>query len=236
MNCVNTNLFLKEYLPMNMPQIVNERLSDKVVHQILQMVKDGQLKAGDKLPNETELSEQLNVSRGILREALISLQCQGFIRRKPKDGTYLTEDAQQLLLSQGVRDSIKRATVADLLDFRSALEQRVVERAIERASDEELAELMQILNESDASNSDNVGYYFHYKLAEVSQNPFYMNFIETYYDLIREFADKSRNNQERSEQVKQEHLAIAQAVCRRNKKAASEAVRIHFENADKNNF
>lgn len=219
---------------MNIKPIRNDRLSDKVVETILSMIKDGTLKAGSKLPNETVLAEQFGVSRGILREALTLLQSQGYIRRKPKDGTYVQPEVHSMLMSQSVSDVLKKATYSDLLEFRAALEQYVVEKAIDRATDEELEELMEILKvQNDAEVPRSVDYYFHYKLAEVSKNIFYMNFIDTYYDLIAEIADRSHKDEVRRKQIEQEHLEIARALITRDKKAAVKAVKHHLNMVDK---
>lgn len=219
---------------MNMRRVTNDRLSDKIVTQILSMVQEGTLKPGDKLPNESILSEQLGVSRGILREALTQLQAQGYIRRKPKDGTYIQEDIQNKLMNESVNDLLRRATYSDLLDFREALEMKMVERVIERASDEEVEELIEglgiAINEESQHSMD---LYFHYKLAQLSKNIFYMNFIDSYYDLISEIAYNSNRDQERRNQIAEEHMAIAKAIEKKDKVAAREAVQHHMKMVDK---
>ena len=219
---------------MDIKPVRNERLSDKVVNQIVNMMRDGSLKPGDKLPNETLFAEQFGVSRGILREALTQLQAQGYIRRKPKDGTYIQDNIQGKLMNESVNEALKKATYSDLVDFRETLELKMVERAIERASDEEIEELFDGL-EVAASDEEqhNMDHYFHYKLAQASRNIFYMNFIDTYYDLISEIAMKSHRDQVRRDQIAQEHLAIAKAVAIRDKQAAKQAVRHHMRMVDK---
>jgi GntR family transcriptional regulator, transcriptional repressor for pyruvate dehydrogenase complex len=219
---------------MDITPVRNERLSDKIVNQIINMMREGSLKAGDKLPNESLLSEQFGVSRGILREALTQLQSQGYIRRKPKDGTYIQDNVQGMLMNESVNDLLKKATYSDLLDFRETLELKMVERIIERASDEEIEELFDGLgvavNEEVQHNMD---HYFHYKLAQAARNIFFMNFIDTYYDLISEIANKSNRNQVRRDQIAEEHLAIAKAIASRDKHAAKQAVLHHMRMVDK---
>jgi GntR family transcriptional regulator, transcriptional repressor for pyruvate dehydrogenase complex len=219
---------------MDVTPVRNERLSDKIVNQIINMMREGSLKAGDKLPNESLLSEQFGVSRGILREALTQLQSQGYIRRKPKDGTYIQDNVQGMLMNESVNDLLKKATYSDLLDFRETLELKMVERIIERASDEEIEELFDGLgvavNEEVQHNMD---HYFHYKLAQAARNIFFMNFIDTYYDLISEIANKSNRNQVRRDQIAEEHLAIAKAIASRDKHAAKQAVLHHMRMVDK---
>jgi GntR family transcriptional repressor for pyruvate dehydrogenase complex len=115
----------------------NERLSDKVVNQILALIHAGELKPGQKLPSELVFSEQFAVSRGVIREAMIQLQALGYIRRKTKNGTFIEKDIIERL-SKPVSDALKEATFQDLLDFRDSLESKMVEIVIDRASDERL--------------------------------------------------------------------------------------------------
>ena len=221
-------------IEMDITPVRNDRLSDKIVYQIINMIKDGSLKAGDKLPNESLLSEQFGVSRGILREALTQLQSQGFIRRKPKDGTYIQDDIQGKLMNESFNEILKKATYSDLLDFRETLELKMVEKVIERASDEEIEELFDELGVADDEEVQfNMDHYFHYKLAQASRNIFFMNFIDTYYDLISEIATKSHRDQERRNQIAEEHITIAKAVASRDKEGARNAVLHHMRMVDK---
>lgn len=219
---------------MKIRRVTNDRLSDKIVSQIMNMVREGSIKPGEKLPNEAVLSEQFGVSRGILREALTQLQSQGYIRRKPKDGTYIQEDIQNIMMNESMNDLLKQATYTDLLDFRESLEMKMVERVIERASDEEILELIEGLGiASNAEIQHSMDHYFHYKLAQVSKNIFFMNFIDTYYDLITEIAAYSNRDQSRRDQIAEEHLAIAKAIQKRDKEAARMAVHHHVKMVEK---
>ena len=134
---------------MDITPVNNDRLSDKIVNQLISMMREGSLKAGDKLPNEALLAEQLGVSRGILREALTRLQSQGYIRRKPKDGTYIQDNIQSMLMNESVNELLKKATYSDLLDFRSHWSLKWLNVFIERASDEEIEELFDGLEVAD---------------------------------------------------------------------------------------
>ena len=64
--------------------IRSDRLSDKVAEQLLEKIHSGELAPGSRLPSETELADQFEISRGVIREALTILQAQGYIRRRPK--------------------------------------------------------------------------------------------------------------------------------------------------------
>lgn len=188
---------------MGFTRITNERLSDKVAQSIIEQIETGELKPGDKLPNELELAEELGISRGILREALTILQAREYIVRKPKDGTLVNPDIMEILRSKnGI--SLKEATYIDLLEMRECVEERVVEKVVDLASDEKILELEEFLNPiQEQINGNSVDYYFHYKLAELSQNAMFVNFIDTYYDVIDELTKKQhRKSHEKRKLIK----------------------------------
>ena len=210
-----------------------ERLSDKVVTQIVRMIQDGILNPGDKLPTELQFVEQFEVSRGVIREAMIQLQSLGYIRRRPKDGTYIQENLRHKT-SRPVEDLIRKAVYEDLLDFRECLEIRMVELVIDRASDEEIAEIMEnIKTVRSGKEHISLDHYFHYKLAQASRNSFYMNFIDTYFDLIEGLAERISRSRLRRQMVNREHRAVAEAIVRRDKAAARDAMALHLQNIRK---
>lgn len=62
-----------------------------VITAINEIIKTKNLTAGDKLPSERYLSENLNISRSSVREALRALEMLGVIETRRGEGTYLTE-------------------------------------------------------------------------------------------------------------------------------------------------
>jgi GntR family transcriptional regulator len=66
-----------------------ESLSDRVKKYILDMIYNGQVKDGEKLPAEDKFSLLIGVSRGTLREALTELERDGVIVRKRGEGTFV---------------------------------------------------------------------------------------------------------------------------------------------------
>lgn len=214
---------------MGFTPIENERLSDKVVRAIMNQIKEGVLKPGDKLPNELELAEELCVSRGILREALTILQARNYIYRKPKDGTFINPNALDIINSSG-GITLKEGTYSDLIEMRICLEQRIVEKIIDHASDEEIAELFDLVSDSEQkTGARSIDHYFHYHLAELSHNAMFVNFIDSYYDVIDEVASKTTKSHSRKQEIYNEHYAIVQALQARDKEKAKAQVVQHLK-------
>jgi GntR family transcriptional repressor for pyruvate dehydrogenase complex len=77
--------------------IHRETVMAMVARQIEQLVRSGNLKAGDRLPPEPDLAQMLRVSRGSLREALKGLMSLGLIKSRAGDGTYIQSSLNRAL-------------------------------------------------------------------------------------------------------------------------------------------
>ncbi len=66
-------------------------LRDVIYKTLLDLVRSGQYQPGDRLPRESQLASQLNVSRTPLREALQMLEADGYLVRQRGRGTFIKE-------------------------------------------------------------------------------------------------------------------------------------------------
>jgi len=86
------------FQPVHTHSYARVRLSDVVSGQIRELISNGTLLPGQRLPAERDLAEQLNVSRPSLREALIRLESDGFIRAAGRGG-FVVSDVTAPLVS-----------------------------------------------------------------------------------------------------------------------------------------
>ena len=63
-------------------------LVDQVEERLINFIKESQLKPGDSLPNETQLSQEMGISRNVIREAMSRLRMLGLIQSRTKRGHY----------------------------------------------------------------------------------------------------------------------------------------------------
>ena len=205
--------------------------SEQIAERIINMIENGELREGEKLPSEPEFARQLGISRGILREGLAQLKAQGIISRKPKDGTYILPlESRHPGMAQTTERMIKASSFRNIMEMRDAIEQKAAVLAVERATDEELEELREIvLKSEDHTGEDDLDYYFHYRLVELSGNSIFMGIVNSYFEEIREIRDKNLNDSSRRAQVQEEHMAIIDAICRRDRVGAVKAVEHHMK-------
>ena len=113
------------------------RFYEYVIDNIRQMIADGELQAGQKLPSERELAEKFNVSRVPIREALKILEYMGVLDSSPGDGTYVKNTSAQSLVSKmDFSFDATADTIRDLLELRIVLETFAAYHAAQRRTDE----------------------------------------------------------------------------------------------------
>lgn len=206
------------------------RLSDKVEQKLLRRIHSGDLPVGAKLPSEPELAVQMGISRGILREALSSLQSKGYISRTQRSGSYIAQTMDDNI-GQTITANVRTADIKDLIEFREAIESKTVQLAIDRATDEEIASLHKLIENTDEQMTDNIDYYFHYRIAELSGNPLFVVFLDMYYDSIHRYAEGSYKDAARRRVMQREHMRILNAIEKHDKRAAVAAIKGHLRNA-----
>jgi GntR family transcriptional repressor for pyruvate dehydrogenase complex len=70
----------------------------EIVNQLRNMIREDNLKPGDKIPSERELTERLNVGRSSVREALRSLELLGLIETRRGEGTFIRDFSDHRLV------------------------------------------------------------------------------------------------------------------------------------------
>lgn len=109
-------------------------LKDQVIGQLKRLVEDGVLRPGDQLPSERELSEQLQVSRGTVREAVQFLHALGLVEIRHGSGTFIASarDVHELRREWQRWTLGHSARIHDLLEVRRGLESFAAELAATR--------------------------------------------------------------------------------------------------------
>lgn len=76
---------------MELKKIEAPTLRELFVQQIAGKIISGELKAGDKLPSEREMSDKMRISRSMVHLGLEELERMGFVRIEPRRGIYVTD-------------------------------------------------------------------------------------------------------------------------------------------------
>ena len=116
----------------------NKMLSQSIADNILSMITiEKRFSVGDKLPNELELSEELNVSRTTLREAIRILVAYDILEIRRGKGTYVAEKTLEQPQDLEQLASVK-VNAKDLYEMRLIFEPEAAYMAAIRGTDAEI--------------------------------------------------------------------------------------------------
>lgn len=127
--------------------VVAGRISEMIVEQIRTLIRDGQLRGGDRLPSERDLCQQFGVSRVTVRDALRLLEGAGLVdtRVGARGGAFLKVPTGTKI-GQGIADMVTMAALdaQEVTEARLVVELGVVELVCQRADKQDLEDLEQI--------------------------------------------------------------------------------------------
>jgi GntR family transcriptional repressor for pyruvate dehydrogenase complex len=158
-----------------------EKLSVQVADQIMDLIAEGKLQEGDRLPAERDLCDTFDVSRTVIREAVSILEAKGLVSSITGSGTYVRSiQAEDVVNSLGLYISTmsKSVSMMHLLEVRRVIETQVARFAAERATQEDIDDLetlwmdmcQRIEAPEDFAKKD---LEFHVRLARASGNPLF---------------------------------------------------------------
>jgi GntR family transcriptional repressor for pyruvate dehydrogenase complex len=210
-----------------------DRVSELVTH-LEQQILSGNLAPGDQLPSERKLSDDWDVSRSVVREAINRLASLGLVRSVHGSGTRV-EAPNGRPITQGYQRLLRQGEVelVHLAQVRLPLETTIAGLAARHRTDEQLARLdrtQDVLAQPRGSLEAQVqaDLEFHAVLAEASSNPLFGLVLAPIQALLIE--SRRRTLGRHGARVALEHHGvILDAVRRRDEPAAVEAMRRHLE-------
>lgn len=134
---------------------------DDVTHLLIlrfqQLLSDGVLSPGTKLPSERDLAASFGVARSSLRQALKVLEIMGVITQKVGDGSYLNNDASSVLaVPMEFLFLLDDTSLQELTEMRLMMEPALAAKAAERATSQHIALLKQSITDLEQSKQDRV--------------------------------------------------------------------------------
>ncbi|MBK7606144.1 MAG: FadR family transcriptional regulator [Saprospiraceae bacterium] len=151
-------------------------LVDQVEENLIDYLIDNNFKAGDALPKEIELASTLQVSRTVVREALLRLRMIGLVESKKKRGAVLTNpDLMAILEKSLIPKLLDEVTLKNLFEFRLVLEIGMADLIMAKVSKKDIDELKEIVAIEPEATEDfkfNIDHEirFHGELYEITGN------------------------------------------------------------------
>jgi len=218
---------------MRVKSSLSERTADAIYEQIVSMKK---YSAGDKLPSENELAREFDVSRTTLREAIRSLVTQGVLEVVHGRGTFVSKEVKSFRDIQFGDLGMLRMKLIDIFELRKIIETEAVAMACERASSDEIEEILQaghnvallVDNIEERNNADS---HMHNLIAQASHNEFLMNLMPMIYRAVYETLHVRGTVELFAKNILQDHALILEALENRDAEMARHAMAIHMSHA-----
>lgn len=176
------------------PIFREQNLSIRVANHIEEMIRNSELKVGEKIPPERILCEKFKVSRTVIREATRFLMAKGLLYSQAGDGTYVRNvDSGDVSDYLGLHISMQNTTtsIEDFLEIRRALEIQIAQFAAERANDSDIQALKTNLQDMQKLKNFPEKFAqkdleFHMLLARATQNPLFEILLNPLIDSLLE--------------------------------------------------
>lgn len=215
-------------------------LAETLVETVTERIRSGQVRTGDRLPTEPEMTAEFGVSRTVVREAMSRLQAAGFVETRHGIGTFVLEPPSRSGLDTGTVVTLR--DVLAMLELRISLETEAAALAAARRDDDDVAAMRAALSDFQTEikaerNGAEADFRFHMRIAQATRNRYFENVL---HDLGTTTLPRTRLDLARLakgygpdylQRTNREHEAILDAIERGDADSARAAMRMHLSNS-----
>lgn len=217
-----------------------QRLYQQVAARLKERLEGGVYPVGDKIPAERLIAEEMNVSRTVVREAIIMLEVEGYVDVRKGSGIHVISNRQNNVILAPSNLEFANCGPFELLQARQLIESNVAEFAATQATKEDILKLMDIQKmaiKEDRFRDSEWDLKFHTQVAATTHNSAMVIIVEQmwsqrklnpYWRKLHEHIDARS-----IESWCEEHEKILQALARKDAKGAKVAMWEHLENTKK---
>ncbi|TYR79791.1 FadR family transcriptional regulator [Priestia megaterium] len=228
---------------MEYKRIKPKKIYEEVAEALLESIKKGELKPGDRLNSVQQLAENFDVGRSAIREALSALRAMGLLEMKQGEGTFVRQfnpDMLSLPITSAVL--MNKQDINHLLEVRKVLEVGAVRAAALRRTQHDLdamhASLEQMKNAfGNKELGEKADFAFHLSIAQASQNPLLVKLMNNVSEMMIETMRETRRiwlyaEHTTAERIYLEHQQIYEAILTQDSNQAQEYMMTHLGNVE----
>ncbi|HTT95394.1 MAG TPA: FCD domain-containing protein [Solirubrobacterales bacterium] len=209
-----------------------QKLTETVAQQLLELVSE--MRPGDRVPSERELTRDLGVGRSTVREALNGLALLGLVEIRHGQGVFVVS----LKPADDVPDALQRALMKgvtqEFLEARLVVEVEVARLAAERRTEadlqriEETIKALEAAREASTEEALEPATQFNQAVAEAAHNEVLAGVEESFVTLMLERAPELYDGREFRDWDVAEHRRILAAIADRDPALAARRMREHI--------
>lgn len=209
---------------------------DMVVNGLIKVITNGEYSIGDRLPTESKLCAQFNVSRSTLREAISVVRALGYIETRHGSGSYIIATSIETRETVEQWFAIKKPELNDFFEVRCNIEVMNIRYAIMRRSDEDIERIKSIHNSfenaimrGDAVKMAVFDERFHMELARISGNSLLIEINRLIANALKPYRRKSFAVEENAVHALFPHKNIINALENQDVAAGVKAMQEHID-------
>jgi GntR family transcriptional regulator, transcriptional repressor for pyruvate dehydrogenase complex len=218
--------------------VKKQRLYQEIVAQITQLIAEGKLSIGDRLPPERELMDTLSVSRASLREALKALELMGLIEVRHGEGSFIKGVSIEALINPMASALVlEDAAILEIVEARELLETQIAALAARRATPQSIekarvaVEKFQMALEANGTwEMNQADAEFHLAIAEASGNDLLVRMMSGITDILARTRRRTILLPDMPRRSLDGHRRILAAVEAGDGDGASMAMKDHLDN------
>ncbi len=215
----------------------------KIVEQVRDLIKEGKLKPGDKLPSEQKLAEKFGTSRPSVREALSALEILGITESRGGKGNFIKDTPRSPLYEQKVMELEKEESPFELLEARKAVETEIADLAAKKATKEDIDVIYESLHKMEGAVNNiprmmELDGEFHMNIARAAHNNLLFSMMTYLSNLLKEklwvnMKEKNWKLPGYPQKYLKEHAEIFNAIKNKDSKNARKQVYHHLAGVKK---
>ncbi|MBB4123260.1 FadR/GntR family transcriptional regulator [Martelella radicis] len=214
-------------------------LPQSVARQLQTMIQSGELKDGEKIPSQRELSLKFGISRPSLREALLTLETLGLVKTEPGRGTFVTKGGSPQARETGNWRYADSYSVFDVFQTRVMLEGEIARLSAGRLThyqfdlmEQATAAMEESWARHDLIANVEADLEFHGIIVSACSNVMLRDLYEAVRDKLTETQRQPipRTDPERMKASVGEHRTIVAALRAGDSEAAGAAMQAHIRN------
>jgi GntR family transcriptional regulator, transcriptional repressor for pyruvate dehydrogenase complex len=226
---------------LEFPEIKRAGVTDQAIESILDLVRRGVLRPGDRLPPQRKLVSQMGLSQTAVREALRALATIGVIETRPGYGTFVRSISPEMLVQpESLFFVLERETLLHALDVRMILEVEAIALAAQRATADDLKALettLQQIEQAVSSGEKSAFRYsphFHLAIAKATHNPILLSLMKPFIKLLVHHAAIVGERHPQAKEIEyRSHAYLLEPILKRDAKEARRRMRLHLEESGK---
>lgn len=218
----------------------NDKVSQKIIEYIQDLILEDKLKTGDKLPSERQLGEQFQIGRPAIREALSALEVIGLVEMRHGQGNFVANNtASNYLKALSISFKLDNGSNSDIMELRTLVEPFTAKVAAQKADSSQVARLYELHQAMIAAETplekSECDQTLHLEIAKISENKLilalFLN-VSYLFDMYTRRTVAISILESKTEEIYEEHSRIIKAIESHDPDAAERHMVTHLSNIE----